>query len=119
MDTDTQAIEIIRWDTQIRTTFFKDESSDPVDLTGATVWFTVKERQYLNIDNDDDVIIQKIITTHTSPLTWETLIELDNADTNTTVWDYYYDLQIKFPNDDIFSVAKWVFSVVEDVTKST
>lgn len=112
-------IEIIRWDTQERTTLFKDENWDPVDLTGATVWFTVKKGQYLNIDNDDNVLIQKVITSHTSPLTWETLIELSNSETNKETWDYYYDLQIKFPNDNIFSVAKWVFSIVQDVTKAT
>jgi len=63
------------------------------DLTGKTIFFTVK---YLNdnADNDDDALIKKDITDHTTPESGISSLELSAIETNIPIGGYKYDMRI-------------------------
>jgi hypothetical protein len=65
-----------------------------VDLTGATVYFTVKPA-YDSDQADTAAIIKKDITSHTSPTAGLTTITLTPTDTAVTPGKYGYDIKLK------------------------
>lgn len=65
-----------------------------VDLTGATVYFTVKP-SYDDDQSDATAIIKKDVTSHTSPTTGETLVTLSPVDTNVAAGKYGYDIKLE------------------------
>ena len=67
-----------------------DSAGSPVDITGYTFLFTVKETI---TDTDANAIIQKEITTHSDPTNGVTQIALDSADTVDKEGKYLYDYQ--------------------------
>lgn len=110
-------IPAIRWDDYEMECTFTDENSLPVNLTGATIYFTVKTIAGLSVVWDAGAIIKKTITVHTNPTQWITTIELTNQDTNKPVGSYRYDIQMKTAWGKIRSIEKWVFSIIQDVTQ--
>jgi hypothetical protein len=93
-----------------------DENNLPVDLTGATIYFTAKE----NIsDDDDDAVIKKDITDITNPTTGKATITLTAADTNITVGQYVYDIVIKNSVNEIYVVTPegCLLTIVSKVTQ--
>lgn len=81
-------------------TFYKENTVtinltfDGVDLTGATVYFTVKEEFDEDAD-DSTALIQKDITSHTDATGGETAVVLSPADTDVAAGKYYYDIKLK------------------------
>jgi len=94
--------------------FVKDDAS--LDITDYTIFFTVKSDPK---DEDDDALIKKDITTHSSPTEGKTLISLTTSDTNIDVGSYYYDIKYKDGNgnQDILFYGK--FEVQRPITKRT
>lgn len=117
MVANSETIEIIKRDTQVWTVKFTDENGSPIDLTGATVWFTAKKYNKLSIDNDINKVIQKVITTHTNPTAWITTIELSSTDTDIAAGEYWYDIQLTNAWS-VQSIKKWILQVIQDVTVS-
>lgn len=70
-----------------------------VDLTGATVYFTVKPA-YDSDQADAAAVIKKDITTHTNPTQGLTTISLTPTDTNVVAGTYGYDIKLKKANGD-------------------
>lgn len=109
-------ISIIRRDdTDIQVTVKNDEGN-AIDITGYTVYFTVKENSN---DSDDDAIITKNITSHSNPSAGITSISLDKTETDIEEGDYLYDFQIKDTDGNISSTERGTFSVVNDITIRT
>jgi hypothetical protein len=109
-------IEIIRGDDISFATTFTDENGDAVNLTGSTVFFTVKE----DYDKTDaEAVISKSVISHTSPASGITSIVLTNSDTTITPGDYYWDIQIKDSNSKISSIKAGKFIVSADITNRT
>lgn len=67
-----------------------DSAGDPIDITGDTFLFTVKDNL---CDSDDDALIKKIITSHINPTAGQTKIVLTPSDTNDKSGSYMYDFQ--------------------------
>ena len=67
---------------------------DGVDLTGATVYFTVKTEADDN-PTDTTAIIKKDVTTHTDAINGQTNIALTPSDTDVAPGDYFYDIKLK------------------------
>jgi hypothetical protein len=65
-----------------------------VDLTGATVYFTMKS-SYDDVSNDSSAIISKNITSHINASAGETAVVLTPAETDVPVGNYYYDIKLK------------------------
>ena len=110
-------ITVIRGDDISLSVTFKDENDTPIDITGYTIFFTVKK----NLDGDDDsgALIAKTVTDHTSPTTGVTTISLSSNDTDLPEDNYYYDFQTKDSSGNISSTKKGYFVVELDVTKRT
>ena len=111
-------ITIIKRDSYSFPLTFKDSDCNAIDITGYTIFFTVKTLE--NIDSDDTTaIIQKSITSHISPTTGQSLLTLTATDTDQTAGTYWYDLQVKTPAGNIISCEKGEFGISQDVTKRT
>jgi hypothetical protein len=90
-------------------------NGNAVNLTGATVFFTVKR----NIqDTDAQALISKTITSFTSPTTGQVSITLLAADVD-YVGEFYYDVKVKFSTGDIASVFANKFILANHVTIRT
>ena len=79
-----------------------DADNVAIDLTGATVFFTVKR----NIeDTDTQALISVDVTSHTSPTTGETSIPI-SASQSDIDGNFFYDVKIKSATSVITSVYK-------------
>ena len=110
--------DYIRGDTRVITVnCYQSDGITPINLTGATVTFT------LNTDSspsaDSSAALQKVVTTHTSPLLGITSITITNADTQAlTPGDYNYDIQIKDASGNFTSLKQDVFTINPDITRA-
>lgn len=109
-------IKIIRGDDTTITVTFKDSDGVAIDITGATVFFTVKSDIK---DVDGSALISKDITSHSDPVNGITEVVLTNADTTIDTGTHLWDLQIKYTNGKIQSVNAGKIQVSKDVTQRT
>ena len=89
-------IEIQRGNAYSAVLTFTDKSQTPnvpYDLTGKTIRFTVKKNSDLR-DDDDEALITKDWSTHTTPLSGITSLDLTNVQTAIPIGDYKYDFKI-------------------------
>jgi hypothetical protein len=96
--------------------FFYDENNTLVDITGATLFFTIKEK---SSDTDETAILKKTITSLTNSTDGEAKIELNPTDTNLTVGNYIYDIQIKLSTGEIYTCLEGNICVKQDITIRT
>ena len=88
------------------------------DLTGGTVFFTVKP--LLAYDTDDTAaVIEVEVTDHTDPTNGKTIINLTGDDTNVEPAIYYYDIQVKLASGKIISIPARKIRIWADVTRRT
>jgi len=113
----SSTIKVIRGDDHTISINLKDWDGVAVDLTGATVYFTVRKESTVWDATDDTALIEIDQTSHVDASAWLTNIVLTNTDTDIAVLDYCYDLQIKFTNWIINSIESGIFSIIQDVTK--
>lgn len=92
-----------------------NDQDEPVDLTGSTVFFTVKRRLP---DPDTQALISKTITSHTDPTEGFTEISLTENDTD-LVGEFDYDIKVKDSTGIIFSVFKDKILFIDHVTIRT
>jgi hypothetical protein len=110
------ALEIKRGDTKTYTLTFKKDDGTLIDITGYTIFFTVKTK----IDDvDNDAVIKKTITTHSNPTQGETKIELSSTDTNQEAKSYVFDIQIKTNLTEIITILEGMITITKDVTQRT
>ena len=110
--------DIIRGDTRHFKVTVVDKTGVPKDITNATVFFTMKISK--DKDDTDPTTIQKKVTTHTDPqngITKVTLLPSDTFDKQTG--KYYYDFQIVFNQDEVYTIDEGVIKIVSDVTRKT
>lgn len=95
---------------------FTDKDGEPINLTGCTVYFTMKKKK---TDLDDDAIIAVEVTAHSDPTAGETRVSLTNVQTDVTPRYYFYDVQIKDTDDKIISSSVGQIRILQDVTIRT
>lgn len=123
MSTTSSTITAKRNDTfKLRVTF-TDAQGQGIDITGWTVWFTVRDKYSLSeltdVTTDTDAVIAKDWTSHTTPTQGITDLELSKEETNITPGDYAFDIQIKNTDDEIFTPLVGTFTLLPEVTRST
>lgn len=89
-------------------------SGDPVDLTGGSIFFTVKR---CLADTDESAIIKKDITIHSSPTTGESVLSLASSDTDKTPGKYVYDLTLVSASGEIQTTDIGEFNILQPVTR--
>ena len=105
-----------RGDTKPITLKFKDKDGNPVDITGATIWFTVKKSP---ADDDSLAVIQKEITTHINPTGGISSFTIEHLDTNNLeLISYYYDIQLVDAGGNVTTVIYGKFKLLPDITRS-
>jgi len=109
---------IIRGDDTSFDLTFTDKDGNVIDITGATVFFTVKE----NVDDDDDdAIISVEKSTHDGvdddPENGLTVIYLTDSETDVEIGSYFYDVQLKESDGTISSSGSGILKVLADITQ--
>lgn len=110
---------IKRWDQFTTVLRFRDHNKQPVNITWATLFFTVRPEKKPTETTDTIVSIQKNITAHTNATEWLSSLFLSKSDTNLTPWIYYWEIQIKLSWWSILSTRTWVLEILHDLTKRT
>lgn len=108
--------DFYRGDTQIYKLRLTDPEHSPIDLTGCTIWFTMK----LNPDDPDSAaLIQKVVTTHTNPTNGETKVSLTAEDTAKLIPGkcHYYDFQYKSTSDQVVTLEAGRVTILRDITQ--
>lgn len=110
-------LRIARGDTFLRTLSFVDESGTVIDITGWTIFFTVKD---VDTEADGTSEISEEITSHTSPTEGLTQILIAAATMAALApGDYFYDIQIKKADGTIFTILIGKLIVDADITLRT
>ena len=111
-------IKTIRGDDVQLNLAITDADGLPFDITGYTVFFTLKDN---NSDDDDtNALIEKEVTSHVDAELGETAIVLDNTDTDgIEPGTYFYDIQLKSPSGIITSFLSEKLQIIGDVTRRT
>jgi len=109
-------IEAIKRDDSDFEITFKDVDGVAINLTGATVFFTVKRNP---TDTDANAVISKEITEFEEPTEGIALLELSDEDMDIPARSYYYDIQLKDSAGKISSSFSGRFVVSQDITIRT
>jgi hypothetical protein len=83
--------------TNILDLYFYDENDALINITGSEVYFMIKNKPS---DLDANAVVNKKITSLTSPMNGNTTIELTSTDTASLIGNYIYQLKI-------FYSSKW------------
>jgi hypothetical protein len=109
-------VDLVRGDTKTFALNFTSDGTTPIDITGWTVYYTVK--RHLE-DSDSTALIRKVITAHTDPTQGQTEIVLENTDTqDLEVEVLWHDIQIKNTEDKINTIAFGQLNILADVTRA-
>lgn len=91
---------------------------EPIDLTGVSMWMTVKK----NKTDIDPGLFQKTIGDGiliSDALEGRFKVEIEPDDTDTLLGKFYWDLQMKNTLSQVFTLVDGTLKVVMDVTKAT
>lgn len=109
--------DVIRGDTRVVTcTWFQQNNTTPIDLTGGTAYFTVNVSD--DPESDSDAAIQKTADTFTDPTNGEHTFTLDRNDTNIDPGEYWYDAEYVGSDDTVVSSYRGKFIIQSDTTRS-
>lgn len=89
--------------TNVLDCFFISELGTIVNITGALIFFTVKNK---TSDTDITAVLKKDISILTDPTNGEAIIELTASETATLIGNYLYSIKIKLSTGKIYSVAE-------------
>ena len=106
-------LQITRGDTWSRTIIFEDEDNVRKNITGWTVFMTIK----VKADDSDTATttIAKTITVFSDPTNGEAEISLTSTDTK-DVGNYIFDIQIKTNLNEIITVLEGTIVITQDIT---
>jgi hypothetical protein len=100
--------------------FTVERAGTPLDLTGAKIWFTVKEsfnesdaEALLAYSSDDTSQIEI-----TNVLNGEFIVHLKAADTEVMAGTWSYDIQVKLGTGKIITIARGVIEFLPHVTQT-
>lgn len=111
-------LSITRGDSATYNLTFTDEDDVAIDITGWTIFFTVKTAPD-DVAADTGALISKTVTSHTTPASGITKIELSASDTAIALGRHYFDIQAKTDEGKIITAMKGRFEVTYDVTRRT
>lgn len=111
-------IKIIRGDDETIQATFKNSAGVAIDISGYTIFFTVKKECEIDISDSIDAtaIIKKKITSHSDPTHGITQIVLTSTDTNQNQGIYYWDLQL-VKNGIVSSTQRGELEITTDITR--
>jgi hypothetical protein len=93
-----------------------DEEDIVVDITGATVFFTVKEKP---TDSDTSAVLKKDVTVLTNPTSGNTLITTTPTDSASLLGNYLYSIKIKLVTGEIYNLKEGNICFRKTITERT
>ena len=96
----------------------KDSTGTAINITGYTIWLTIKP-VFNTSDTSPVPTIQKKATAFTDPTNGTHLYTLTNTDTSISTGAYVYDIQVKDVSGTITTPIVGDFEVLPEVTIST
>lgn len=110
-------LQIYRGDDKNYNFTFKNAAGEVIDITGWTIFFTVKPA----IDDEDDdanAVIAKTITEHVNPANGIATVPLADTDSNDLhAEEYVYDFQRKSSAGKIKTLMHGPYEITRDVTR--
>lgn len=111
----TTALNMVRGDNKTFTINFKDSSGDPIDISGWRIFFTLKMKQddsdaQAKLKKDSDVASGDGVDGKFEL----NLVPVDTSGLNTG--KYYYDVQAKKDDGNIFTALRGEFTIFADIT---
>lgn len=106
-------MDIIRGDDCDFELTFKDVDGNLIDLTDATIFFTVKRNKD---DSDDDALISTELTNIDDPELGIAILSLSDTETDLNARAYHFDIQLKDSAGKISSTYAGRFIVTGDIT---
>ena len=110
-------ITIIRGDDYTMPITIKKADGSAYDLKGCTIFFTVKEKTKIGIEDDKTYIVSKDITEHVDEWLGQSALILESKDTSVVAGIYVYDMKVKTLGWELHSTQRGDFEVKENVTK--
>jgi hypothetical protein len=95
---------------------FSDDTDSPIDISGWTVYLTVKED---HDDSDEDALVNTDVTNHDAPTEGKTSVKITQSETEDLHGAKVYDIQIQKSNGDIRTVLSGSVYFEKDVTERT
>ena len=96
---------------------FKDGDGVAIDITGWTIFFTIKSAVD-DLTADTSAVLTKEQTSHTNPTGGLTTLSLADTDTNDLDdEEYWYDFQYKNSSGKIKTIMHGIMTVVREVTR--
>lgn len=94
----------------------KNSNDEIVDITGYTMYFTVKK--VFDQDNTDaNAVLQKTITALSDPTNGVFRITFDAGDTLLTSGDYKYDIQAKNTSGKLTTIQQGILTIKASATR--
>ena len=93
-----------------------DEDKSPIDITGWTIFFTIKKKKS---DTDDQAVISKTITTFDDPTSGIASVTLTSTETYNLDGTYFYDFQFKDNVGSVSTIVAGGITFLEDITRRT
>ncbi len=94
----------------------KNSNDEVVDITGYTMYFTIKSS--FDEDNTDaNAVLQKTITSLSDPANGVFQINFDPGDTLLKSGEYKYDIQAKNSSNEVTTIREGVLTVKASVTR--
>lgn len=94
---------------------FKDEDGVVIDITGWTIFFTVKKK----LDDPDTAAKLSVTVSPTDPTNGIALVTVPNTETDNLSGVYYYDFQFKKADGTIQTLVSGGITFEKDVTRRT
>jgi len=110
-------LELIKGDAYSIVFELTDENNLPVDITGKTLFFTMKRKSDV-VTTDDNALITKDITVHSDPTNGKSILEIEAAD-----WEdvpagiHVYDFSLEGDDEKPRSTIVDFVTVYNDITK--
>jgi len=115
-NTDINNIETFRGDDLAWQLNFNDTNGDPIDITGWTIFFTMKDDRD---DSDSEAVYQKTETMPSGSSEGTLLFTVPGEDVNTLVGPYYYDFQFINASGGVNTITRGSISFDKDITRRT
>lgn len=109
-------IEVTQGDDKTLTFFFTNVDETAYDLTGCTLFFTVKKNYE---DADASALINTTLTLSATPIDGTATLALVPANTKYMLGTYVYDIQLKTAAGKILTLVTDTFFVKPEVTIRT
>ena len=110
-------LSVYRGDDKTWDLTFKDSAGTAINITGASIWLTVKTAK---TDTDANAAIQNVTTSHTDAANGSTSVTVSASDTSGAgVDEFFFDIQYKDSANNINTVMDGTFRVIQDVTVAT